>query len=116
MGSLEAQVLSALWAAGSPRTPRQVHDALGADLAYTTTTTILTRLWQKGLVGRRPAGRAFEYWPLVSEAELAATRMLDALAKTPARERASVLSTFVNRLGKRDEAALRRLLEGADDR
>ena len=116
MGSLEAQVLTALWTAGVPQTPRQVNDALGADLAYTTTTTILTRLWNKGLVDRRPLGRAFEYWPLVSEAELAATRMLDALAKAPAGDRASVLSTFVSRLGKREGAALRRLFEAHDDR
>ncbi len=73
MGSLEAAVLEQLWARPEGATPAAVHDALGADLAYTTVMTILTRLWKKGLVDREPQGRSFAYRPLVSEAELVAS-------------------------------------------
>ena len=40
-------------------TPGEVRDALGGDLAYTTVMTVLTRLFEKGLVTRTQQGRAF---------------------------------------------------------
>lgn len=108
MGSLEAEVLAQLWAAGRPATPAEVLDALGDDLAYTTVTTILTRLLAKGLVERTPAGRGFAYRPAMSEADLAAQRMRSTLDTT--RDREAALSRFVGTLSEDDEAALRRIL------
>jgi predicted transcriptional regulator len=97
-GELEKQVLDVLWGAGGPLTPRQVHDELGTGrkLAYTTTMTILVRLYKKGLLQREPAGRAFAYRPRVSRAEWAAERMNDAL--TSAGDASLALTHFVESL------------------
>lgn len=112
-GSLEAEVLAALWASEDGATPRQVHDTMGAGLAYTTVMTTMTRLWTKGLVDREPQGRAFRYRPKVTEAELAAQRMRTHLEHAGDREAA--LSSFVGTLGKKDAQALRRIVQRLTD-
>ena len=111
MGALEADVLSVLWHADGPITPADVRAALGTDLAYTTVMTILARLWQKGLAERTKQGRAYAYSAVVSEADLAASRMRDALAA--ASDRTATMSRFVDGLNKREAAALRALLDEA---
>ena len=109
MGSLEADVLRYLWNASEPATPGKVHEGLGADVAYTTVMTVLTRLWRKDLVGREKQGRAYAYRAVVSEADYAAKRMRDALGKAQNRE--AVLSRFVDTLSAREAKALRRVLD-----
>jgi predicted transcriptional regulator len=97
-GELENQVLGVLWADGGALTPRDVHDALGAPrgLAYTTTMTILVRLWRKGLLDRERSGRSFAYRPKVSQEERAAARMSDVLASSG--DRSLALNHFVQSL------------------
>ena len=112
MGALEHEVLSELWALGEPATPAVVLDALGTDLAYTTVMTILTRLWQKGLVTRTRRGRAYAYTAAVTEAELTARRMQATLAT--ASDPKAALGRFVGSLSARDVRQLRALLDGAD--
>lgn len=111
MGALEHEVLSELWALGEPATPAVVLDALGTDLAYTTVMTILTRLWQKGLVTRKRRGRAYAYTPALTEAELTARRMRATLAT--ASDPKAALSRFVGSLSARDARTLRALLDGS---
>ncbi|KOV96599.1 MULTISPECIES: BlaI/MecI/CopY family transcriptional regulator [unclassified Streptomyces] len=115
-GELEASVMAVLWAAGAPRTPGQVQQSLGVDLARTTVTTILTRLHDKGVVDRRRQGRGFAYSPArdVPDAHgLTARRMHSELDRDSDRE--TVLARFVAQLGPDDERVLRDLLE-ADGR
>lgn len=107
-GALERAVLEQLWARAEGATPGEIRAALDDQVAYTTVTTILTRLTQKGLAERESARRGFRYRALSSEAELAASRMQDAL--TPASDRTLVLSRFVDGLSNQDEAALRKIL------
>jgi predicted transcriptional regulator len=111
-GSLEARVLDVLWRAGSPLTPAQVLGGLDEDLAYTTVMTVLTRLFDKGIVARARSGRAYSYVPVVSEAELAATRMHTALAATS--DQLATISRFVDSLSDDEAAALRAVLRGTD--
>jgi len=111
MGALEGDVLDVLWRADGPVTPADVRVALDTDLAYTTVMTILSRLWQKGLAARTKQGRAFAYEAVVSESDLAASRMRDALAGTS--DRTATMSRFVDGLDKREAAALRALLDEA---
>jgi predicted transcriptional regulator len=59
---LELQCLKALWALREANV-RDVQQALGRDLAYTTVMTLLDRLVRKGVVARRKAGRLFLYFP-----------------------------------------------------
>jgi len=108
MGELEADVMSRLWAADGPVTPSEVRAALGSGLAYTTVMTILGRLWRKGLAQREQRGRAYVYWPTMSEAELTAQRMGAALDR--ANDRETTLARFVDQLSPKDERDLRLIL------
>ncbi len=107
-GSLESEVLAALWAAGEPLTPAQVAESVGGDLAYTTVQTTLTRLYAKGAVSRAPIGRAHAYTPVLDDAGLAAHRMQQVLEAGG--DRAAVLSRFLGALTPQDEATLQELL------
>src|SRR5262249_22870659 len=110
-GELEEATLAALWTAGKPLSPAEVHAALGATRAYKTVHTILTRLVDKGLVGRRIEGRRSVYAPVKDAAELAADRMRDVLAAAGDRER--VLLCFVTSLNPDEEDVLRAALKSA---
>lgn len=107
-GSLESEVLAALWAAGRPLTPGDVADILNGGLAYTTVQTILVRLHAKGAVHRELTGRAHSYTPVLDDAGLAAERMRAMLDKGA--DHAAVLSRFLGVLSPEDEATLTRLL------
>jgi predicted transcriptional regulator len=111
-GELEGLVLDALWSSGDFVSPASVHEMLatrGHDVAYTTVATVLTRLAGKDLVGRRAAGRGFEYRPLVDRETLAAQRM-QALLDTTGDPRAA-LAHFVAGMDRRERDALRAALE-----
>jgi len=108
MGELEAEVMGQLWGAGRPLTPSEVRARVAGGLAYTTVMTILGRLWDKGLAQRERQGRAYVYWPSVTDAELTAQRMRSVLDRTKDRE--SSLAHFVDDLPPKDERALRRIL------
>lgn len=114
-GSLESAVLAVLWTAGRPLSPAEVraqlaepHNRGGAELAYTTVVTVLTRLHEKGALIRERVGRAYRYAPVADEAGLAARRLTDLLDQ--AADRDAVLSRFVEELSDRDEQVLRDLL------
>ncbi|MEV6114466.1 BlaI/MecI/CopY family transcriptional regulator [Streptomyces sp. NPDC052109] len=115
-GELEASVMAALWTAGGPQTPGQVQRSLGAELARTTVTTILTRLHDKGVVERHRQGRGYAYLPVrdVQDSQgLTARRMHSELDRDSDRE--TVLARFVAQLSPDDERILRDLLE-SDER
>jgi predicted transcriptional regulator len=107
-GSLETEILAALWSADGPLTPEEVRSSLGRPLAYTTVQTILVRLHEKGAVERRLQGRAYAYSPLLDEKDLAARRMRTLLESEGDLD--GVLSRFVATLDRKQAAALRRVL------
>lgn len=111
-GELESGVLAALWAADEPLTARQVLERLPGDLAYTTVLTILSRLHDKGMLVRQPAGRGYAYAPVRDEASDTAVRMHGLLERGSDRE--AVLTRFVNELSPEDEQLLHRLLGEQD--
>ncbi len=90
LGPLEQELLSALWMRGSA-TVREMIDAGGIDLAYTTVMTTLDRLYKKQLLNRTAEGRAFRYSPRYSQEEL---------------EKAAVGETIRQLLGSGEAAAL----------
>ncbi|MFI0537501.1 BlaI/MecI/CopY family transcriptional regulator [Streptomyces sp. WSLK1-3] len=112
-GELEVKVLSALREADGPATAGWVQERLGADLAYTTVVTILTRLLAKGAVTRERSGRSFVWTPVADEAGLAAHRMRRLLDGE--RDREAVLASFVTSLDADDERLLRELLGRTGD-
>ncbi|MDX6310544.1 MAG: hypothetical protein QOF84_7705 [Streptomyces sp.] len=107
-GQLESSVLAALWAAEEPLTAAQVRERLPGDLAQTTVLTILFRLYEKGMLTRRRAGRGYAYAPERDEASHTAGRMRSLLDQGSDRE--AVLSRFVSELSPEDERLLQRLL------
>lgn len=110
-GTLEAEVLAVLRAAGTPLSPGQVRERLAAqgqrELSYSTVVTIVSRLHAKGLLARERSGRGFVYTAL-DAASLAAGQMSRAL--DGGADRRAVLSRFVSGLSGRDARLLRRLL------
>jgi predicted transcriptional regulator len=110
-GELEADVLTVLWRANRPLSPGQVRAELGADLAYTTVMTILSRLHDKGSVSRSRAGRAYVYTPAFEQAEMAASQMRSVLDSGHDRE--AVLARFVGTLSSAEERTLSNLLRRA---
>ncbi|SOD84621.1 BlaI/MecI/CopY family transcriptional regulator [Streptomyces sp. Ag109_G2-15] len=111
-GELESGVLAALWGADRPLTARQVLERLPGDLAYTTVLTILSRLYDKGVLVRHRAGRGYAYAPVRDEASDTAARMRTLLERGSDRE--AVLTRFVSELSQEDEQLLHRLLAGHD--
>ena len=101
-------MLAALQAAGAALSPGDVRDRLGADLAYTTVVTILSRLHGKGVLDRRKSGRSYVYAPVADEPGLAARRMTRVLDGEADRE--AVLARFVSSLSQSDEELIRSLL------
>ncbi|MFJ9817733.1 BlaI/MecI/CopY family transcriptional regulator [Streptomyces sp. NPDC101151] len=108
-GELEASVLAALWAAGKPLTVAQVRAAISQPLARTTVATLLTRLHEKGVIGRRSGTRSFVYFPVDDSHGMTARRMHRELDQDA--DRSMVLARFVQGLSPEDEAELKRLLE-----
>jgi predicted transcriptional regulator len=111
-GELEATVMAALWAAGTPLTPGRVQLELASGLARTTVTTILSRLHEKGIVGRERQGRGYAYFPVQDPSGLTARRMHTELDRDEHREAA--LARFVAQLNPDDERLLRDLLESGE--
>lgn len=106
--------MQVLWAGEAPMTARQVAEALSdRDLAYTTILTVLTRLEQKGVLQRTPAGRAHAYAPRGSRAEHTAVLMQQALGQADDREAA--LQRFARSVSPDEAEALRRALADMDD-
>ncbi|MFJ8041662.1 BlaI/MecI/CopY family transcriptional regulator [Kitasatospora sp. NPDC096147] len=113
-GELEAAVLAALWAAGRPLTPAELHRTLPAGLARTTVATILARLHEKGTVHRARQGRAFAYRPAVEDlAALSARRMHTELDRGT--DRTGTLARFISQLSPDDEDLVRTLLAASAD-
>jgi predicted transcriptional regulator len=115
-GSLEAEVLEILREAGEPLSPGDVRQRVTAgsrgELSYSTVVTIVSRLYDKGLLTRQRAGRGFTYTP-IDDASLAASRMSQALGSGSDHD--EVLTRFVSGLSGRDALLLRRLLAGDQD-
>lgn len=73
LGELETAVMRHVWACGTDGCQGgNVQRALESDrpVALTTVLTTLDRLLAKGILRREREGKAYRYWPLLSEAEL----------------------------------------------
>ena len=89
LGSLEREVMHLAWTQREVSV-RDACERLGASVAYTTVMTTMDRLFKKGLLLRRKAGRAFVYRAAATQQEL----------------ENAVLSTLVDAVSERDRALL----------
>jgi predicted transcriptional regulator len=110
-GELEALIMDVLWSSDDWLTPADVVEILKREhpIAYTTAMTILVRLWNKEMVERRSAGRAFAYHPVMTRDEWTAERMHEVFQT--ASNRPAALSHFVAALDARQLAQLRRAVQ-----
>ncbi|MGX7677861.1 BlaI/MecI/CopY family transcriptional regulator [Jatrophihabitans sp. DSM 45814] len=112
-GSLEAEVMSCLAAAGKPLTAAQVQAELGGELAYTTIMTTLARLHTKHALDRTLIGRAYQYslrgGTDGARSNMTAHQMLKLLDDES--DRAGVLTRFIAELSPEDGKLLTQLLD-----
>lgn len=110
LGSLESEVMSTVWAAGAPRTVREVLDLLleRREVAYTTVLTVMEKLHRKGLLSRVQDGRAHRYRAEISREAYTAGLMETALAASE--DRAGALLHFVETMPTDDVEVLREAL------
>src|SRR5205823_8361174 len=97
LGALERDVMALVWQRGEI-TVRDACDHLGAAIAYTTIMTTMDRLFRKGLLTRRKAGRAFAYRAAASREEIeeaVATELLHSLLQSDGRP-LPILSSLVD--------------------
>jgi len=111
LGRLESEVMERLWQRGEASV-REIHEDIGPRLAYTTVMTTLDRLFKKGILKRRAAGRAFCYSPTLTleEYNRQLTHHLLGIAVEESGSRQAVLSCFVDYVSESD----RKLLDELD--
>lgn len=85
LGELEQDIMTVVWTQGCA-TVRCVFDALAQerDIAYTTVMTTMDRLSKKSILKRIKVGKAYEYRPIQTEAELCSSTtkaMIDMLVR-----------------------------------
>ena len=109
LGPLEAEILSIIWELGSV-TVKDVHERILTDpnreLAYTSVTTVLRRLTQKGWLACDKRGRAFYWQPRVTRQEAQALKAHDQLHQFLAVGNPDIVAAFTDSL---DSASLEQL-------
>src|ERR1700691_3776963 len=120
LGPLEARVMEIIGVRGTALVS-EVEEVLNrrrtVPLAYKTVLTICTRLSEKGILSHDKEGRAFRYFPTMTEAEFVSEQASKATGVLLSRFGDVALSTFVDQVAADPDQllALRELL-GQDDR
>lgn len=116
LGELELAIMDYVWEQNREITVPEVHEHLlkKRRLAYTSTMTVMSRLNQKGLLGRREDRRPYTYWPALTREEFSAEVMIGAL--TEFGNRRGALARFVERVDSEDAELLSDLLTEARKR
>ena len=116
-GDLQMQVMDVVWRLESA-TVEQVRRALPLRYrgAYNTIQTVLNRLADRKLVSRHKVGSAFEYRPLVSEAEYLSRSIAQALAGASKGAREAALAQLIGGLGEDELTDLRELARAMSER
>ncbi len=108
LGELERKTITEVLRMGEANV-NQVNVALGDMYAYTTVMTTLDRLFKKGLLQRRKAGRAFQYSAKYTVEEMergVAADVIQRLFETSSGKVEPVLSCIVDSISARDSLLL----------
>lgn len=101
VGPLEAEILSIVWEVGSA-TVKDVHDRILADpdreLAYTSVTTVLRRLTEKGWLACDKQGKAFYWRPLLTKQQAEVIKAHDQLQRFLAVGNPDIIAAFADSL------------------
>jgi predicted transcriptional regulator len=105
VGPLEAEILQIIWELGSA-TVKDVHDRILSDpnreLAYTSVTTVLRRLTDKGWLVCDKKGKAFYWRPLLTKQQAEVIKAHEQLQRFLAVGNPDVVAAFADSL---DETA-----------
>ena len=105
LGPLEAEILNIVWELG-PVTVKDVHDRILADpnreLAYTSVTTVLRRLTDKGWLACDKQGRAYYWQALLTKKQAQVIKAHEQLQEFLAVGNPDVIAAFADSL---DESA-----------
>ena len=109
LGPLETEILEIVWNLGTA-TVKAVHERILADpdreLAYTSVTTVLRRLTQKGWLTCNKRERAFYWQPLISRENAKILKAHDQLKRFLAVGNPDIVAAFADSL---DSASLDQL-------
>ncbi|WP_157251375.1 BlaI/MecI/CopY family transcriptional regulator [Nonomuraea typhae] len=111
LGELESTIMDRMWSYHKPASVRDVLEDLRKDreIAYTTVMTVMDKLHTKGLLKRKPVGRAYVYEPVASKEAYTAELMRDSLAASG--NQAATLVHFLERLSPEEASALEAALQ-----
>ena len=103
LGPLETEILKIVWELESA-TVKDIHDLILSDpdreLAYTSVTTVLNRLTQKGWLKCNRQERSFIWEPLLSAAEAQAIQAYEQLQQFLAVGNPDVVAAFADSLDR----------------
>jgi predicted transcriptional regulator len=103
LGPLETEILNIVWELESA-TVKDIHDKIlsnpDRELAYTSVTTVLTRLTQKGWLRCDKQERSFIWHPLVSAAETRAIQAYEQLQQFLAVSNPDIVAAFADSLDR----------------
>jgi len=109
LGPLEAEILNIVWELGSA-TVKDIHDRILSDpnreLAYTSVTTVLRRLTEKGWLACDKQERAFYWQPLVTKQQAQVIQAHEHLHRFLAVGNPDVVAAFADSL---DSASLEQI-------
>jgi predicted transcriptional regulator len=111
LGELESTIMDRMWSYHRTASVRDVLEDLRheREIAYTTVMTVMDKLHTKGLLKRRPVGRAYAYEPVASKEAYTADLMCHALAGSG--NQAATLVHFLERLSPEEAVALEAALQ-----
>ncbi|MFD1542816.1 BlaI/MecI/CopY family transcriptional regulator [Nonomuraea guangzhouensis] len=111
LGELESTIMDRMWAIKGPASVRDVLEHLLNDrtLAYTTVMTVMDKLHTKGLLKRKPIGRAYVYEAVSSKEAYTADVMRESLGKSG--NQAATLVHFLEGLSPEEASALETALQ-----
>ena len=116
-GDLEYAVFAAVTALGGAPV-KDIHARVGAPsgLAYTTTSTVLDRLLEKGLVRREQRGRAVWFWPVTARATVDRQSLHALLGRMLGDAPTPLMATLVDAVAELDPALLDDLAQRLHER
>jgi predicted transcriptional regulator len=119
LGPLEAEILNIVWEIGSA-TVKDVHNRILSDpdreLAYTSVTTVLRRLTEKGWLACDQKQRAFYWRPLLTRQQAEIIRAHEQLKRFLAVGHPDVVAAFADSLDEAEEdqiAAIAKKIQAA---
>jgi predicted transcriptional regulator len=103
LGPLETEILQIVWQLDSA-TVKDIHDQILSDpdreLAYTSVTTVLNRLTQKGWLSCDKQERSFVWYPRISAAEAQTIQAYEQLQQFLAVGNPDVVAAFADSLDR----------------